>query len=456
MASAKEIDRDAALPVVQAGQTYASVTRDISDIVLKPAIQRGWWIGLLASVFLLLIFLVAIGYLFMGGVGIWGVNTTVVWGFAITNYVWWIGIGNAGTLISAMLYLMRQEWRTSINRFAETMTIFAAIIAGMFPILHLGRPYLFYWIVPYPDVMGIWPQFKSPLVWDFFAIASYILVSLIFWYTGLIPDFATLRDRARNRIGQLVYGSLALGWRGTALHWQRYERLYVILAALAVPLVVSVHSVVGYDFAVGLLPDWAKTIYAPYFVIGAMFSGFAMVITITILLRAAFGLHQVVTLRHLNSMAKILLAGAWLMGYAYLMETFTAWYSGNAFDWEAALHKFFGPYASLYWTMIACNVLVPQLLWFRGIRLNVRVLFSISILVNIGMWLERLVIVISGLSRGFLPSQWRLYFPTLWDWALLAGSLGLFLTLFFLFARFVPMVPMHEMRRLLKQKGECP
>ncbi len=449
-------DRESELPVLLPGQSYDSITRHISDITLgRPTL--GWWIGFGISCALLVVLIISIGYLFYAGVGIWGINRSVVWGYAITNYVWWIGIGNAGTLISAMLYLTRQEWRTSINRFAEAMTLFAVAIAGLFPILHLGRPYLFYWLMPYPNVMEVWPQSRSPLVWDFFAILSYLIVSLLFWYAGLIPDLATIRDRASSRTKQVIYGVLALGWRGSARHWQRHERVYLLLAALAVPLVVSVHSVVGYEFSVGLLPSWSETIFAPYFVIGAMFSGFAMVITLTILLRAAFRLHAFVTLRHLDNMARILVAGSLLMGYSYGIEIFMAWYSGDPIAWEAVMHKFSGPYSPIYWSMILCNVVVPQLLWFKTIRRTVVILFLISIMINIGMWLERLEIIVDALSHGYLPSAWEMYYPTFWDWALLLGTFGLFSTLFFVFARFVPLVPMHEMRKLIKEKeGEIP
>ena len=441
------------VPVLLPGQTDGSISRDISDIVFA-APSRAWWIGFLLSASVVAMLLGAISYLFIAGVGIWGINTTVVWGFAIINYVWWIGIGNAGTLISAMLYLSRQPWRTSINRFAEAMTIFAATIAALFPILHLGRPYLFYWLIPYPTIMGVWPQFRSPLMWDMFAILTYLFVSILFWYTGMIPDFATLRDRARSRIAQLVYGVLALGWRGSAVHWARYEQAYLIMAALAVPLVVSVHSVVGYDFATSVMPGWHSTIFAPYFVVGAMFSGFAMVITITAILRAAFGLHAFITLRHFEAMAKILLTGSLIMGYSYGMEIFMAWYSGDAYEWDAVVQLTSGSYAPAYWIMLACNVAVPQLCWFRRVRHSVATLLVISILVNIGMWLERYIIIVNTLSWGYVPSQWRLYFPTIWDWAILIGMLGFFIALFFLFARFLPMIPMHEVRRLAHRLEE--
>jgi Ni/Fe-hydrogenase subunit HybB-like protein len=442
-------------PILRPDQTYDSIGRHIGDIVLRPA-TGAWWVGFGLSSLGVLLFVGAVVYLFSAGVGIWGINTSVVWGFDIINYVWWIGIGNAGTLISAMLYLTRQPWRTSINRFAEAMTLFAASIAGLFPLLHLGRPYLFYWLAPYPNVMGVWPQFRSPLVWDMFAILTYIFVSLLFWYTGLIPDFATLRDRAQSRPAQLIYGVLALGWRGSAKHWQRYEKAYVIMAALAVPLVVSVHSVVGYDFSTAVMPGWRSTLFAPYFVVGAMFSGFAMVILITVVLRSAFRLHAFVTPRHLDAMAKILLAASLLMGYSYGMEVFMPWYEGNPDEWREVLARLSGPYAAAYWGMVFCNVAAPQSCWSKRVRHSIPALVLVALLVNVGMWLERYVIVAHVLSHGFIPSQFRLYFPTRWDWAVMVGSVGLFLWLFFLFARFVPMVPMHEVKKLAHESGQQP
>ncbi|BBL75807.1 NrfD/PsrC family molybdoenzyme membrane anchor subunit [Methylomagnum ishizawai] len=442
-------------PWLAPDQTDTRLSQELGDLATRPT-PRGWWWGFGgSSLGALLLFGTALA-LFVAGVGLWGINTSVVWGFDITNYVWWIGIGNAGTLISAMLYLARQPWRASINRFAEAMTLFAALIAGLFPIMHMGRPYLFYWLAPYPSVMGVWPQFRSPLVWDMFAILIYILVSSLFWYTGLIPDFATLRDRAQGRWQAWVYGVLALGWRGSARHWQRYEQAYTVMAALAVPLVVSVHSVVGYDFSTSVMPGWRSTLFAPFFVVGAMFSGFAMVILITLILRAAFGLYAFITARHLEAMAKIVLAASLLMGYAYAMEVFIPWYTGNPDDGRAVAHNATGPYAPAYWGMWLCNVGVPQVLWWREARRNIAVLAWVAVLVCVGMWLERYVIVVSGLSQGFLPSQFRLYFPTFWDWSAWLGSLGFFLWLFFLFARFVPMVPIHELRRLAhEQKSEA-
>ena len=439
------------LEVTRPGQSYLSVTEKVSDIVLRPTSRR-WWIGFGVSVAFVGLFFMGLANLFISGIGIWGINTSVVWGFAIVNYVWWIGIGNAGTLISALLYLTRQPWRTSTNRFAEVMTLFAAMIAGIFPIIHLGRPDLFFWLAPYPNTREVFPQFRSPLVWDFFAISTYILVSFMFWYTGLIPDFGTIRDRATSRMKQVIYGILALGWRGSASHWQRLERAYIIMAALAVPLVVSVHSVVGYDFSVNIMPAWSHSMYAPWFVIGAAFSGFAMVMTLTIILRHAFKLHAFVTLRHLEAMAKIMIALSLVMGYSYATEVVMAFYGGEPEAKKAVMEALTGDYAVIYWMMIGCNVLVPQLFWFRRLRLSIPVLLVVALLINFGMWLERLFIVVSGLGHGYLPSQWGHYWPTIWDWAILLGSLGIFVALFFLFVRFIPMIPMHDMRKLIQER----
>ena len=441
---------DALLPT---DASYGSVTRDIANPVLGGHASGRWWIGLAVGAAGTLLMLVSIYWLFYKGIGIWGDNTTVVWGFAIANYVWWIGIGNAGTLISCMLLLTRQRWRASINRFAEAMTLFAAAIAGLFPILHLGRPYLFYWLVPYPNVMSVWPQWRSPLVWDFFAIAVYILFSLIFWYTGAIPDFATLRDRARTPVAQRVFGVLALGWRGSMYQWRHYDSFYYAMAALGVPLVISVHSVVGLDFAAGLMPGWQETIFPPYFVVGAMFSGFAMVVTLAIPIRAALGLEHLVTLRHFDAMGKILLAGAIIMGLSYATEWFMAWYGGHEADRFVTMFEFTGAYSFGYWALLFCNVLAPQLLWWRTVRRNLVLLLVIAILINVGMWLERVLIVANTLSRGYLPSQWRLYAPTIWDWVLTLGTLGLFVLLFFLFVRVVPACSIHEVRRLIHRLG---
>ncbi|MFQ5723486.1 MAG: NrfD/PsrC family molybdoenzyme membrane anchor subunit [Terriglobia bacterium] len=440
-------------PVVEPGHTFASVTDKISTVVLTRKTPRGWFVGFGLSFALVLLLLYATVYLLTRGVGAWGLNIPVAWGFAIVNFVWWIGIGHAGTLISAILLLMRQQWRTSINRFAEAMTLFAVACAGIFPLLHLGRPWFFYWLVPYPNTMGLWPQFRSPLVWDVFAVSTYGIVSLLFWYTGLLPDLATLRDRAQHRLVRFVYGFLAMGWRGSARHWHRYEMAYLLLAGLATPLVISVHSVVSLDFAVSILPGWHSTIFPPYFVAGAIFSGFAMVMTLAIPLRKFYGLEDFITLQHLENMAKVMLATGMIVAYGYMMETFIAWYSGNEYEqFIIILNRLFGPYAPAYWGLLLCNILVPQLLWFKRVRTHVLALFLIAIVVNIGMWLERFVIVVTSLNRDFLPSSWDMYYPTWVDWGMLFGSIGLFLALLFLFIRFLPMISIFEMRGLVADR----
>lgn len=449
----KEERRPGPPPVLAPGHTFGSVTSKISSIVLTDPYDWRWAIGMGIGSSLLLLFTVAVIHLLLHGVGVWGVNVPVMWGFAIVNFVWWIGIGHAGTLISAILLLLKQEWRTSINRFAEAMTLFAVACAGVFPLLHMGRPWKFYWLLPYPNTMALLPQWRSPLVWDVFAVSTYATVSVLFWYVGLIPDLATLRDRAVNRPAQLIYGSLALGWRGSARHWARYKSAYILLAGLATPLVVSVHTVVSFDFAAGVIPGWHTTIFPPYFVAGAIFSGFAMVVTLAVPLRAAYGLHDFITDRHLDNMAKILLATGSIVGYGYAMEFFIAWYSGNPYEGFLFLHaRPFGWYAEAYRTMIFCNVLIPQLFWFPACRRNVLLLWICSLIVNVGMWLERYVIVITSLSQDFLPSSWAMYYPTFWDWATFLGTIGLFLFLMFLFIRFLPVIAIAEMRELVHEK----
>jgi molybdopterin-containing oxidoreductase family membrane subunit len=373
----------------------------------------------------------------------------VAWGFAIVNFVWWIGIGHAGTLISAILLLFRQEWRTSINRFAEAMTLFAVACAGLFPLLHLGRPQFFYWLCPYPATTGVWPQFRSPLVWDAFAVGTYATVSLLFWYIGLIPDLATLRDRSRRRFAQIVYGFLAMGWRGSARHWKRYQDAYLLLAGLATPLVVSVHTIVSFDFAVSIVPGWHTTVFPPYFVAGAIYSGFAMVLTIAIPLRAVYGLHDFVTDGHLDKMAKVMLASGLVVAYGYLMEHFAAWYSGHEYEEYMIANRVSGPYALAYWALIACNIAIPQLLWSKRVRTNPYLLFGLALVINVGMWLERFVIVVTSLHRDYLPSAWDMYTPTFWDWATYLGTIGLFAALLFLFIRFLPMISIFEMQELV-------
>ena len=443
----------ASVPVLEPGHTYATVTDQLSAIVLTGRTPRSWWIAFAASFTLLMVFLYATGYLLAKGVGIWGNNVPAAWAFDIINFVWWIGIGHAGTLISAVLLLFRQQWRTSINRFAEAMTLFAVACAGLYPLLHLGRPWVFYWLLPYPNTLGLWPQFRSPLVWDVFAVSTYATVSLLFWYVGLIPDMATLRDRARRPGAQFVYGFLAMGWRGSATHWHRYQTAYLLLAGLATPLVVSVHSIVGLDFATSIVPGWHVTLFPPYFVAGAIFSGFAMVMTLAIPLRQVYGLEDFITLRHLSNMAKVMLATGLMVAYGYLMEVFFAWYSGNPYERYLVVNRAMGPYAWAYWSLIACNVAVPQLLWLRGVRKNVPLLFVISLVVNVGMWLERFVIIVISLHRDYLPSSWEMYYPTIWDFAHFFGSIGLFLTLLLLFIRFLPVISIFELRELVHETG---
>lgn len=435
--------------------TYASITDKISDIVLTQPVSRQWYVGFGVSFVLVLVLFYALAYLVTTGVGIWGVNVPVGWGFAIINFVWWIGIAHAGTLISAILLLLHQQWRTSINRFAEAMTLFAVACAAMFPLIHLGRPWLFYWLLPYPNTMGAWPQFRSPLVWDVFAIGTYATVSLLFWYMGLLPDVATLRDRATGRPAQLIYGILAMGWRGSARHWKRYETAYLLLAGLATPLVVSVHTVVSFDFAASIVPGWHSTIFPPYFVAGAIFSGFAMLLTLVIPLRALYRLENFITMQHLDNMARIMLATGLIVVYGYIMETFMAWYSGSEYEGYMMLNRMKGPYAPYFWVLMLFNGVVPQLLWSGRVRRNLVALFSIAMVVNVGMWLERYIIVITSLHRDFLPSAWGMFSGTVWDWAILAGSIGLFLSMLFLFIRFLPMVSVFEMRAQLPSPGKA-
>ncbi|MGH7823998.1 MAG: NrfD/PsrC family molybdoenzyme membrane anchor subunit [Candidatus Binatia bacterium] len=440
-----------AAPLVAPGHTFASITEKISSIVLTRPTGFGWIVGFAAAFLLVMILMLSIGYLLLAGVGIWGINIPIAWGFAIVNFVWWIGIGHAGTLISAILLLLHQQWRTSINRFAEAMTLFAVACAGLFPLLHLGRPGFFYWLFPYPNTLGVQPQFRSPLVWDVFAVLTYFTISLIFWFVGLIPDLATLRDRSQSRAGRVIYGMLAMGWRGSAVHWHRYEIAYLLLAGLATPLVVSVHSVVSLDFAIAILPGWHSTIFPPYFVAGAIYSGFAMVLTLAIPLRAAYGLEDFITMRHLQNMAKVMLVTGLIVAYGYMMEAFVAWYSGNQFESYMMLNRLSGPYAPTFWGLMLCNVLVPQALWFERVRSHTTALFIIALVVNIGMWLERFVIVITSLHRDFLPSSWGMYLPTIWDWATFLGTIGLFLALLFLFIRFLPMISISEMSGMLAE-----
>ncbi len=443
------------IPVLQPGHSYRSITEQISDIPLTSLKKtpRGWWLGFFLAFMGMMVLLYAVTILFINGVGIWGVNIPVGWAFAIVNFVWWVGIGHAGTLISAILLLFRQEWRTSINRFAEAMTLFAVANALMYPILHLGRPWLFFYLMPYPNTQGLWPQFRSPLVWDVFALTTYGTVSLLFWFLGLVPDLATLRDRATHKLARLGYGLLALGWRSSARHWQHYQSVYLLMAALATPLVISVHSIVSLDFSFSLVSGWHSTIFPPYFVAGAVFSGFAMVLTLMIPLRKFYHLEDFITMRHLENMAKVMLAMGLIVAYGYLMENFSSWYSGDPYERFNTIDRYIGAYAPLYWGLLFCNVVVPQFLWFKMIRTHTLALFIIAILVNVGMWLERFVIVVQSLSKDFLPSSWHLYSPTVWDIATFAGTIGLFLTLIFLFIRVLPAISIFELRELVHHKA---
>ena len=437
-------------PLILGGHDFHSIT----EAVARPMDRRapiGWWVIFLISLGALALLGVQCAWLFWEGTGIWGLNNPVGWGFAIVNFVFWVGIGHAGTLISAILFLFRQKWRTSINRSAEAMTIFAVMCALIFPGIHVGRIWVAYWMMPIPNQMGMWPNFRSPLIWDVFAVSIYGTVSLLFWYVGLIPDLATFRDRAGNRIRRTIYGFLALGWRNSNRHWQHYERAYLLLAALATPLVLSVHSIVSMDFAVSQLPGWHTTIFPPYFVAGAVFSGFAMVMTLMVICRTAFRLEQIITLKHFENMAKIMLVTGSIVGYAYAMEFFIAWYSGNPYETFAFINRATGPYAWAYWIMVTCNVLSPHVFWSKKARTNVVVLFIVSIIVNIGMWFERFVIVVTSLHRDFLPSSWDYYTPSFWDAAALIGSFGLFFTMFCLFVRFLPMVATAEVKGVLPQ-----
>ena len=433
------------------GQTsYTSITESISSVVLTPSTPWQWFLVVVIVLGLVGVLHVAIAWLLYNGVGVWGINNPIGWGFAIINFVWWIGIGHAGTLISAILLLFRQRWRTSINRSAEAMTIFAVLCAGMFPILHTGRPWLaVYWLFPYPNSMDIWPQFRSPLIWDVFAVGTYLTVSLLFWGLGMIPDLATFRDRAKHLVTKRIFGMLAMGWRGSAIHWERYEMASLMLAGLSTPLVLSVHSVVSFDFAISIIPGWHTTIFPPYFVAGAIYAGFAMVLTLMIPLRALYGLQDFITERHLDNMGKVMLVAGLIVAYGYFMEQFMAWYSASLYEGFLMQNRMFGPYGVIYWALITCNILVPQILWSRRVRLSTFWLFVVSMFVNVGMWLERFIIVVGSLHRDYMPSSWDMYYPTIWDWALYLGTIGFFVFAFFLFVRGLPLIAIHEIRALL-------
>lgn len=441
-------------PLILGSPTFRAITEAVLRPLDRPP-SRGWWLCFLPSVALLGLLGVSVGWLFFEGVGVWGLNNPVGWAFDITNFVFWVGIGHAGTLISAILFLFRQKWRTSINRSAEAMTIFAVMCALIFPGIHVGRPWLAYWMAPLPNQMGMWPQFRSPLMWDVFAVSIYGTVSLLFWYVGLLPDLATVRDRSHG-VRRAIYGALALGWRSSMRHWHHYEKAYLILAGLATPLVLSVHSIVSMDFATSQLPGWHTTIFPPYFVAGAIFSGFAMVVTLMVITRKAFGLEHVITMKHFDYMAKIMLLTGMMVGYAYALEFFIAWYSGNAYELFTFKNRAFGPYAWAYWTMVSCNVLSPQLFWFKRVRSSLAWLFVLSIFVNVGMWFERFVIIVTSLHRDFLPASWFYFRPTFWDVATMLGSFGLFFTLFCLFVRFLPIVAAAEVKSVLPQAAAHP
>ncbi len=446
--SLKEIDPQP--PLLEPGHDYNTLTDKISDIVDRQAPPRAWFVMMGIACLGVLCLLNAITYLFYKGIGIWGVNVPVAWGFAIINFVWWIGIGHAGTLISAILLLLRQDWRTSINRFAEAMTLCAVAMAGMFPIIHMGRPWVAYFILPYPNTMALWPNFRSPLCWDVFAISTYMTVSLLFWYTGLVPDFGGMRDRAKGVVGKVGFGIASMGWRNSARHWFRYETAYVLFAGLSTPLVVSVHSIISFDFSVGVIPGWHTTIFPPYFVAGAVYAGFAMVLLLAIPIRVIYKIEDIITMKHIDNCAKVMLATGLVVFYGYFTEVFFAWYSGNIYEKYMMFgNRWFGPYNYSYWALIFCNGFVPQFLWLKSVRQNPTILFIICIVVSIGMWLERYVIVVTSLHRDFLPSSWGTYHGTFWDWATYIGTLGTFLFLFMLFVRFIPMISVFELKQLL-------
>ena len=451
MAAEPQVIEKSESDIIAPGYTLGSVGDQIAGVVLTKRTPI-FWIGCFFAGFsLLMLFLLSATMLMAKGVGIWGIRSPVMWGFAITNFVWWIGIGHAGTLISAILLLLNQNWRNSINRFAEAMTLCAVACAGQFPLLHMGRPWLFYWLMPYPNSMGVEPNFRSPLVWDVFAVTTYLVVSLLFWYTGMIPDLGAMRDRAKNTIAKYAYGILAMGWRGSARHWSIYETASLLLAGMSTPLVLSVHTVVSFDFTIAIVPGWHSTFFPPYFVAGAIYSGFAMVLVLAIPIRAAYKLQGLITDRHLENSAKIMLATGLIVAYAYIMETFMAWYSGNAFEQQAFWNRMTGPYAGFYWFLVLCNIVLPQALWFKKFRTTPVLLFLSSIVVLVGMWLERFMIIVTSLAQDFVPSSWGLFHATRWDWATLLGSIGLFIVLFFLFVRILPMISIFEVRTLLPQ-----
>jgi molybdopterin-containing oxidoreductase family membrane subunit len=447
-----------AAPVIGPGHSSRSITDKLASVVLTTNTPLGWFVFMFFGFSLLMGLMLALTYLFAKGIGIWGNNVPVGWAFDIINFVWWIGIGHAGTLISAILLLFKQDWRTSINRFAEAMTLFAVLCAALFPLVHTGRPWLaIYWLFPYPNAMSLWPNFRSPLIWDVFAVSTYGTVSLLFWSVGLIPDLATFRDKTQQPFLKKLFGLLAMGWRGSARHWARYEKAYLLLAGLSTPLVLSVHTVVSFDFAVSVLPGWHATIFPPYFVAGAIYAGFAMVLTLAIPIRAMFKLHDFITMRHMENMAKVTLVTGLIVVYGYLCEAFFGWYSSNEYERFMLKNRvYYGPYAWSYWLLMLCNFIVPQVLWSKRLRRNLAVVFVVVMFVNVGMWLERFVIIVTSLHRDFVPSSWDMYYPTIWDFATLAGTIGLFTTLMFLFVRVLPLIAIFEMQTLLPHKPTKP
>lgn len=436
-------------PLILGHKGTADVTEDIARLLEKPP-GRGWWLLFAGAFCLLTAGVIATVHTILTGIGTWGLNKTIGWAFDITNFVFWIGIGHAGTFISAILFLFNQKWRTSINRSAEAMTLFAVMCAGIFPLIHMGRPWLFYWVFPYPNQRGsLWVNFRSPLLWDFFAISTYFTISLVFWYLGLVPDLATMRDRVKSKLRGRLYRILSLGWNGSHRTWSRYETVYTVMAALATPLVLSVHSIVSFDFATSLVPGWHSTIFPPYFVAGAIFSGFAMVMTLMILVRWAMRLESYITIQHLDNMCKVTLLTGSIVGLAYLTEWFIGYYSGNPYERYVIINRALGPYAWAFWTMVTCNMLVPQLFWFKRARTSIPIIFVLSLLVNVGMWFERFVIIVTSLHRDYLPSSWAVYAPTLTEVTILLGSFGLFFTAFLLFLRIFPLISINEVKGVL-------
>ncbi len=436
--------------ILKGDHTFGSVTALIGDITEKKT-PKGWYISFGVANLLLLLLLTVISYLVYDGLGVWGINNPVGWGWAIINFVWWVGIGHAGTLISAILFLFRQHWRTAINRFAEAMTIFAVMCAGIFPAIHVGRIWVIYWVFPIPNQMGMWPNFSSPLLWDVFAVSTYFTVSLIFWYVGLIPDLATLRDRVKSKVQRFIYGIFAVGWTGSNRHWQNYEKAYMILAGLATPLVLSVHTVVSFDFAVSMIPGWHSTIFPPYFVAGAIYSGFAMVATLMIIARKIYGMEDIMNIDIMEKMNIIMMTTGNMVAFSYLMEGFMAWYSGYIYERGMFWLYVVGPYAWGFWILMFCNVINPQFLWFKKVRRSVSLTFVIAIIANIGMWFERFMIISVSLSTDFLPSSWAYYTPTWVDITTFLGTFGLFFTMFLLFLRWLPMVAIAEVKGAMPQ-----